>query len=103
MKNKIKNPRACAGAGFSKKTNLNDITTVAQRQRLWDCLKKRPITTIEARIKLNILAPAARIYELRHKFGLNIQTVWVEDFTPENRRHRVAKYVLLAGKWEGKK
>jgi len=81
------------------KTNVDNNTISSQQQRLLSWLREKSITTIQARHELNILAPAARIYELRHKFNCNIQTIWVEDFTPEGKQHRVAKYLLKVGKW----
>lgn len=78
-----------------------DLSTESQRMRLLEWLKKRPITTLEARHKLDILGVGPRIYELRHWFGKNIQTNWITDNNPGGGRHRVAVYTLLSGKWKG--
>lgn len=81
-----------------------DTNLEAQRQRLLAALRQagnQGITTIQARHKLNILAPAPRVHELRHDFGHNIQTIWTTDTTPEGFPHRIARYVLLAGKYRG--
>lgn len=80
--------------------NLNNITLSAQRQRLLVWLQEKPITTLQARQELNILSPAARVFELRHQFGFNIQTMWVEEFTPGGYKHRIAKYVLTPGRYQ---
>ncbi|CAL7962707.1 hypothetical protein GAMM_40022 [Gammaproteobacteria bacterium] len=90
--------------GFKKskkpKDISDDITLSVQRQRLLAWLReKKPITTIQARAELNILAPAARIWELRHNEGYNIVTNFVEDITTEGKPHRVAQYALLSGKF----
>jgi len=74
-----------------------------QRKRLLEALTlagSNGITTIEARHRLNILAPAPRVHELRHNDDLNIETVWREDFTPEGYPHNVASYVLKAGSFK---
>lgn len=81
---------------------LNNTSLVAQRERLLKALSEAPVSTIEARNQLNILAPAPRVYELRHEQGFNIITNWITAVSPEGYEHRVAEYVLLAGKWEGK-
>ncbi len=69
--------------------------SAAQRARIRSWLRKhRRLTTLEARSRLDVLHPAARIQELR-KEGLNIVTHWRTDTTPEGRPHRVAQYVLM--------
>ena len=50
--------------------------------------------------KLDIMHPPARIFDLRHKFGLNIQTVW-EKVDTGLGVHRVGRYILKAGKYQG--
>jgi len=80
---------------ISKECNLNDINLSAQRQRLLATLQGRAVSTLFARSRLNILSPAGRIYELRRR-GYKIITHWSVEFDTEGRRHRVAKYVLLA-------
>lgn len=88
--------------GFKVEKIINEddgISSSAQLQRLLAWLREKPITTIQARGALNILAPAARIWELRHKEGHNIVTHWVNDVTIEGKKHRVAQYVLLSGKF----
>lgn len=81
--------------------NLNNITLTAQRARLLEWLKVKPMTTIEVRHQLNILAPAARIFELRHTYNLNIVTHWEQGITPEGKKHRVAKYILMSSNYKG--
>jgi len=72
---------------------------LAQRQRLLEELREHPVTTIQARHSLNILAPAARIFELRHRYGHNIVMRMIKDRTTEGKVHSVALYSLISGKW----
>ena len=71
-----------------------------QRLRLLDYLKTHgTITTLQARSELDILAPAARIFELRHNFGYRINKVDIADYTEAKRKHTgIAKYVLVSEK-----
>lgn len=76
----------------------------AQCRRLLKALQDagpKGITTIEARENLDIMMPAARVYELRHEQGLNIQKIEVKDVTAQGHPHRCSRYVLLPGKWKG--
>lgn len=82
---------------------LNNNSSASQRQRLLEWLRNKPINTIEARHKLDIMMPGPRIHELRHKHGYNIIKYWKTDITPEGYKHRVAQYVLLPGKFKGGK
>jgi len=67
----------------------------AQRQRLYSWLKVHGmIGTLAARRDLDILAPAARVHELRHRFGLEIDLIWANEPTDCGRVHRVGMYVL---------
>lgn len=79
-------------------SNTNSIAS--QLKRLLEWLKKKPITTLEARHELDILGVAPRIYDLRHRHGYNIHTYWTDDDNPGGGRHRVARYVLKPGAWE---
>ncbi len=78
-----------------------DNSVQSQRERLLAWLQKRPITTIEARHNLDILGVAPRIYELRHEFGHNIKTHWIDGDNPGGGRHRIAMYVLFPGRYKG--
>ncbi len=61
-----------------------------QRLKLLRYLERHGhITTLEARAALAIMAPAARVWELRHKAGYRILT--------HRDHHRVARYSLLPG------
>ena len=88
---------------MSKPTKHNTALE-AQRQRLLAALQKAGgtgITTLQARHELNVMHPGGRIHELRNDYGLNIQTIWTTDTTPEGFPHRTARYVLLPGKFKG--
>lgn len=64
--------------------------THIQRNRLLEELRRRPLTTFEARTLLDIPHPAGRVKELREHH--RIITCWVTE-----QGHRIARYVLLAG------
>ena len=69
----------------------------AQRQRLLARLRSGPLSTIGARRELDILMPAARVHELRHREGWEIQTLRREEETESGKKHNVALYVLQCG------
>lgn len=71
-----------------------------QRQRLLAMLAAQgSATTLEIRHELDILAPAPRIYELRHSEDKNICTTWDVGENPSGGIHRIARYTLLDGKY----
>jgi hypothetical protein len=65
----------------------------AQRARLMDELRQRPVSTIDARRELDILHPAGRVLELR-RAGVPILTYWVTEPTDCGKAHRIARYTL---------
>lgn len=66
----------------------------SQRARILNYLRtKGSMTTLQARHYLDVMHPAARCQELRHK-GHPIETTWIDDVTPEGNLHRVGKYIL---------
>ncbi|SAL80153.1 helix-turn-helix domain-containing protein [Caballeronia telluris] len=69
----------------------------AQRARLLAALETGPLTTLEARRDLDIMMPAARVHELRHRFGKTIVTERVSRQTEAGNDHVMALYVLLPG------
>lgn len=75
-----------------------DNSAAAQRDRMLSVLRVRSISTIEARRDLDVMMPAARIHELRHREGHEIATVWVNEPTQHGAIHRVARYVLRGGR-----
>lgn len=84
-----------ASKGEVKKPRSYFNSLEAQRQRLMAWFRVYGmIDTIAARRDLDILMPAARVHELRHRFGLKIDMVWVQQPTAGGRMHRVGQYVL---------
>jgi len=94
---KITSPAAKQG-----QSNRQGNSTAAQRNRLLAALRKHPVSTIFARDELDIMAPAARVLELRYNDGFNIHTHRKTEQTSCGKNHSVAEYVLFSGKWEGK-
>jgi hypothetical protein len=75
---------------------LFDNAIAPQQARLLARLRRAPIDTITARRELDMMNPAARIYELKQQ-GYKIKTVWVTRPTECGKMHCVAEYVLQAG------
>lgn len=66
----------------------------AQRQRLLEALRLRPLSTPEIRRSLDIPAPAPRIFELR-KTGYDIARQWIRTTGESGELHRFALYHLV--------
>ncbi|APC68148.1 helix-turn-helix domain-containing protein [Ralstonia pseudosolanacearum] len=91
----MKNARhSKAASSANERSDFNSAE--AQRARLLAALQRSPVTTIEARRDLDIMMPAARVFELRHREGYCITLHWVYEPTDSGRLHRIAKYVLQA-------
>ncbi len=75
-------------------TKHSGNSAFAQRLRLLDALRKRPMSTIEIRRELDILGVAQRIMELRCR-GYRIDRNWIDVATDCGKLHRVALYALL--------
>ena len=80
---------------------LGGNDSASQRARILDALRQGPLSTLAARKHLDVLHPAARIQQLREA-GHNIHTHWATEESQQGRKHRIAVYVLLPGKWEGR-
>jgi len=76
------------------KASIGDNSAAAQRRKALDLLRSGPKSTLQLRRDGDILAPAARILELRRR-GVEIITQWAHQATDCGRLHRVALYVLL--------
>lgn len=76
------------------KPNFNDNSAFNQRLKMLDYLFERgSITSNEARERLDVYYPPARIFELRQA-GYLIVTIW-DNWTSEyGIKHRIARYVL---------
>lgn len=75
------------------KPSHGDNGAAAQRRKALELLRTGPKSTLQLRRQGDILAPAARILELRRR-GVEIITQWVHQATEGGRLHRVALYVL---------
>lgn len=69
-------------------------STDNQRKQLFHELQKHPVTTLEARQELFIMAPAARVFELKER-GHKIITRMVE--ATFGSKKKIAQYALLTG------
>lgn len=72
----------------------SDLSANAQRRRLLDALRCGPVSTLEARLNLDILHPAMRVRELRIS-GYDIRTIRIHADTGFGVEHSVARYVLI--------
>ncbi len=77
---------------------MRNHSAAIQREKILNYLKEHgSATTIELRHKLDILAPAPRVHELRHEQNHNIKTTWSHDENPDGTVHRVGLYSLHEG------
>ena len=100
QKTKVKGVAAPIAFNKTLQSDSTNNTSHNQRLRLLDYLKTHgTITTLQARSELDILSPAARIFELRHNFGYLINKIEIADYTEAKRKHTgIAKYVLVSEK-----
>jgi len=82
-------------AAISKPNNTKSTSAAVQRQRILERLRLAPATTVELRQELDVLAPAPRIFELRHNYGYEIDSIRVVDETIAGHKHSVAQYALI--------
>lgn len=68
-------------------------STEAQRLRLLEALRLRPLSTPQIRKECDIPAPAPRIFELR-KAGYDIARLWIRTTGESGELHRFGLYVL---------
>lgn len=81
--------------GTSDNSNHRETSAVAQRYRLLTALKIAPVNTFEARERLNIMMPAARVKELRNT-GHEVITERIQLMDSGGVMHYgVAKYILI--------
>lgn len=87
--------KAHTNAGTKYNINFNDNSSKNQCKKLLVYLiENTTITSNEARAKLDIYHPPARIRDLR-KAGHIINTFWVTWSSDYGIHHRIAKYVLV--------
>lgn len=90
----------------SRPVEIANTAAKAQCFRLLTALEEagdRGISTLEARDYFNILAPAARVHQLRWDHGKNIITRRVRETNAQGHPHYVARYILLPGAWEAQR
>jgi hypothetical protein len=73
---------------------VGDNSAAAQRSRVLDAMRGGPKSTIQLRRDWDVLAPAARVLELKRR-GFEILTRRVHEATECGKLHCVALYVLL--------
>lgn len=77
------------------KLNPNDTSTENQRQIILEALRAGSKDTVTLRAEYGIMSPAPRIFELRHRFGYDIDRVNITRYTDDGVKHnRVALYIL---------
>ncbi|GAB3288828.1 helix-turn-helix domain-containing protein [Parahaliea aestuarii] len=99
MKKKKATPK-----GSPKQSPCNSTASHHQRQRILQALQEvgsQGLTTIQMREQLDIMMPGARVFELRHDYGHNIQLIWDRERTAQGHEHTCGRYILFPGQWEG--
>ena len=89
--------KATPTAANPKTTNPQDTSTAAQCMRSKSALNDTAImNTYEIRHDLDIMEVAARIWDLRNKYGCDIHTqmLWVESEL--GIKHKIAHYSLIS-------
>lgn len=84
-----------------KKIRILESDSGSQRNRIMKRLRKGAASTLQLRREDDVLMPAARIYELRHFYNYNIQSIWTNEATESGIVHRVCKYILKRGFYMG--
>lgn len=91
-------PQVCCQMGISKTIlNSNDTSITSQYSRIlyWFTHISHRLSTLDAREKLGIMSPAARIFELRHNYGHNIGLEWKYQNDSSGTSHRVGIYIYF--------
>lgn len=87
------NKKTLASKGIGQVPDASNSSS-AQRARILSALQQGPVTTFEARKRLDVPHPAGRVMELR-KAGHEIATFWTDAYSEVGKKHRVARYELL--------
>ena len=77
--------------------SLND-----QCQRVLKSLREvgdEGLSTIQLREDYDVMMPAARVHQLRHDHGHNIQLIWDRDRNAQGNEHSCGRYILFSGRW----
>jgi len=91
--NAVRGNGAVGTSSNSSKSDLTDLSTKAQRQRLLEALRGGPVTTIGARRDLAVMHPAMRVHELR-LMGHEIDLAWSRESDELGVVHRQGLYLL---------
>lgn len=97
MKKKKATPKSSPKQSHRYGNSLN-----AQRQRVLKALQEaggEGLSTIQIRESLDCMMPAARVHELRHDHGYNIQLIWDRDKNAQGNEHTCGRYILFSGEW----
>ena len=87
-------------AAQNLRSDHNDNSAHTQRLLMLAAFEtKHSLTTIEARRELDIMMPAARVFELR-AMGYDIAMVWTQGVTECRRKHRIVRYVFRKPRYE---
>ena len=90
----VKKKGLACEANPNKPLYTNNTSINNQHKIIYSALVIKPQSTIDLRHGYGIMQPAPRIKELRD-MGYQIDTVKVNESTPDNiKHHAVAKYVL---------
>jgi hypothetical protein len=85
-----------------KQSQCNGNSLSDQRKRVLIALREvgsNGLSTIQLREDLDVMMPGARIFELRHKHGLNIQLIWNRERNAQGNEHTCGRYILFPGVW----
>ncbi len=85
-----------------KQSQCYGASVQQQCQRILEALREigsEGLSTIQVREDLDVMMPGARIYELRHEQGYNIQLIWNREKNAQGNEHICGRYILFPGKW----
>lgn len=70
-------------------------SNAAQLQRMLAALRRYAVSTAEAQRLMGIYDPPARVHQLRHRDGFEIETCWWQGQSEAGTTHRIGLYTLL--------
>lgn len=88
-----------------KRSGTDGTSSQDQRQRILAALREAGssgLSTIQLRENLDCMMPGARIFELRHDYGHNIQLIWDREKNAQGNEHTCGRYILFPGKWRAR-
>ena len=88
-----KTPKADSNVSNCIIGNAYRNNSAVQRSRILEVLKQHgSVSTIDLRRNYDV---APRIYQLRHEYGYEIDTVWTYQETDCGKLHRIGMYVYI--------